>query len=223
MAYDGLLLDHDGVICTLADIETRQSVFREQLRRELDGTIDVGDTLEEVAETLAARADLADVRSMAARLDLDPATLWRHRDDSINRGLRTAIQRGEKAPYDDVEYLDAVRRPLGIASNNQTRVIEFALDHYGLGDRFDAVRARSPDIDALQYKKPAPTLLERAMSDMDVSNPLYVGDSESDILAAERAGLDVALVRRDHNATRAFEATPTYDVTGLETVLELLE
>jgi len=54
------------------------------------------------------------------------------------------------------------------------------------------VRARAPTVESLAERKPDPGLLEAAMADLGSSDPLFVGDSESDVRAAARAGVDVA-------------------------------
>lgn len=109
-----------------------------------------------------------------------------------------------------------------IVSNNQTRIVEAVLDRYDLSDHVDTVRARAPRPESLDRKKPRPAFLEAAMADIGVENPLYVGDSESDVEAGRRAGLDVAFIRREHNADWPLDHDPTYEVAGLDDVVELL-
>ena len=53
-------------------------------------------------------------------------------------------------------------------------------------------------VESLERKKPNTHYVERALSDLDADAALYVGDSESDVVAADRAGLDSAFVRRPH-------------------------
>jgi phosphoglycolate phosphatase-like HAD superfamily hydrolase len=60
------------------------------------------------------------------------------------------------------------------------------------------------------------------MADLGIERPLYVGDSESDVEAARRAGVDVAFLRRTHNAERSLSVEPTYEVTSLHAVVERL-
>ena len=54
------------------------------------------------------------------------------------------------------------------------------------------------------------------------SNPLYVGDSESDVVAGRRAGVDTVLLRRGHNADRQIDAEPLREATSLDAVVDLL-
>jgi HAD superfamily hydrolase (TIGR01549 family) len=217
MGYDGLLLDHDGVIVTLAD--------RPSLRRAAsDAFADAGiaEPPPEHVDAITIGVDAADVNRLGETYGVEPAALWRHRDDRIADTLHAATRDGRKTPYDDVRALAGVESPLGIVSNNQTRIVTDVLAHHGLADLFGTVRAREPTLASLDRKKPAPDFLHDAMADLGIEAPLYVGDSESDVLAARRAGVDVAFVRRQHNAERSLAAEPTHEVESLHAVVDLL-
>ena len=218
MGYDGLLLDHDGVLVTLGDREALTAAATAALR-----DAGVGEPDRATVETLRVSVDREELDAISARHDLDPETLWAHRDDRVAEALRAEATSGRKVPYDDVTALDDLDHPLGIVSNNQTRVVEFVLDHHGLADRFDTIHARSPTPSSLARKKPAPTYLEAAMADLDVAEPLYVGDSESDVVAGHRAGLDVAFLRRDHNADATLDVSPRYEVGSLAALDPILD
>lgn len=215
--YDGLLLDHDGVVVTIVEGSTLARAAWAALR-----DAGVSDPDSEAAETLSVGVSRAELLEVSRRYDLDPDDLWRYRDDRVREELLARARDGGKVPYDDVSALEAVDRPLGIASNNQTRIVESILDRYDLAGRFETVRARTPRRESLNRKKPRPTFLREAMADLDVENPLYVGDSESDVEAGQRAGLDVAFLRRDHNAGTVPSRDPTYTVDGLEEVVDIL-
>ena len=215
--YDGLLLDHDGVLLTLTDRATLEATATAALR---DAGVESPATAD--AETLSIRVTREELLALADRHGVAPERLWRCREDRIATRLRAEIDAGRKAPYDDVSVLDSVDIPTGIVSNNQRRIIESALETHGLADRFETGVAREPTVRSLTEKKPEPTYLETAIAEIGVSNPLYVGDSETDVVAAKRAGVDVAFLRRGHNADAALGTRPTYDVDGLATVVELI-
>ena len=216
--YDGLLLDHDGVIVTLCS----RQVLREAA---IDAFADAGVSDPNPTDVDAITIDVSDAELSAVgeRYGLDPDTLWRHREDRIERTLRAETSAGRKVPYEDTTCLEGVDVPTGVVSNNQTRIVEFVLQEYGLREIVETIHAREPTRDSLRKKKPEPTYLEAAAAELDCSNPLYVGDSESDVVAGQRAGFDTAFLRRDHNATRQLDATPTVDVESLRDVLELVE
>lgn len=222
MTYDSLLLDHDGVLVSVLDSTTRSDAFRQHLRRHVnEADIEIGS--EAVIDTLDGGPTREEVLDLGERLGCDPGRLWTCRDEAMARTLTEAARNGQKTPYDDLDAVTGLDYPVGIVSNNQRRVIEDILEMGGYNDAFDTVRAREPSIDSLATKKPEPTLLEEAMQDLAVENPLYVGDKQSDVLAAERAGIDVAMLRREHNRKRTIDPSPTYDLDGLDAVAGLLQ
>jgi phosphoglycolate phosphatase-like HAD superfamily hydrolase len=218
MSYDGLLLDHDGVIVTLGDRTALHDAAHDALC-----DVGVSDPAPDAVDTLSIAVSEAELVAVSERYDVDPGTLWRARDDRVRDALLDETTASRKAPYDDVATLADCTVPMGIVSNNQTRIVEFVLDHYDLDHHFGTIHARAPDRTSLTRKKPRPTYLEEAMVDLGIENPLYVGDSESDVEAGQRAGLDVAFLRRDHNADATLDHDPTYDVAGLDAVVEILE
>lgn len=220
MAYDGVLLDYDGVVVRVLSEDERAPAFRERLaerlrneRFECDGSI---------ADPLAHSVSPETLRSLSEQTGLDVETLWRCRDDALFDVLHGAVLDGRKSPYGDLSTVFELDVPLGIASNNQQRIVEFISDEYGLREQFETIHAREPHPDSLHRKKPEPTYLEAAIADMQVENPLYVGDRGTDILAGERAGLDTALVRREHNADRQVGREPTYEIDSLDALGDIV-
>ncbi len=215
--YDGLLLDHDGVVVTLGD----EAALRRAAR---DALLDAGlsEPEESAVDTLAIAVSDEELAGLSRQHDLPPEQLWRHRDDQVREALLAETTAGRKAPYEDTARLRELDVPMGIVSNNQTRIVESVLDHYNLHAVFGTVRARAPTRESLSRKKPRPTYLEEAMADLDLENPLYVGDSGSDVEAGRRAGVDTAFLRRPHNADRQLAETPTYEVQGLDEVVALV-
>ncbi|WP_343233784.1 HAD-IA family hydrolase [Natronococcus sp. A-GB7] len=76
---------------------------------------------------------------------------------------------------------------------------------------------REMTVESLRLKKPDAHYLERALENPTAppESVLYVGDNESDIVAAERASLESAFVRRSHRHDAHLEITPTDEVEGL--------
>ena len=217
MSYDGLVLDHDGVLMRMAASETITDAVVAAF-----AAAGVTDPRPADIDKLTVGVDPEDVRAVAERHGLDPATLWEYREAAVHEALQDATVAGAKGPYDDVGVLRDLDCPLGIASNNQSRTVSYMLDHHDLSDLFVAVHARESTFDSLHRKKPNPELLTAAVERLDAATPLYVGDSETDIQAARRAGVDVAFLRRSHNADRTLTVTPTYDLAGLDEVAALL-
>ncbi len=216
--YDGLLLDHDGVIVTLCSRQVLRNAA-------IDAFADAGvsDPNPTDVDAITINVSETELSDAAERYGIDPDTLWRHREDRIETTLRAETKAGRKAPYEDATCLERVTVPTGVVSNNQTRIVEFVLTEYGLRDCIETVQARPPTLESLREKKPDPRYLETAASELGCSNPVYVGDSESDVVAGNRAGFDTVFLRRDHNATRQLDAEPTLELESLTAVAELLD
>ena len=84
--YDGLLLDHDGVITTLVDGGSLRGAARTALR-----DAGVQDPDESAVRALAIHVDNADLLEVSRQYDLDPDRLWRYRDERAYETLRDAV------------------------------------------------------------------------------------------------------------------------------------
>ncbi|MFW6383959.1 MAG: HAD family hydrolase [Halodesulfurarchaeum sp.] len=213
MAYDALILDNDGVIVTPTPAAVWQSV---NWLAFWDNGAHPG-TKHVIG---LDRRDPHEIRAIAAEYGIDPETLWRDRERHAVREQREAIRAGHKQRYDDVEALPA-SLDIGIVSNNQHGTVEFIVDFFGLGDRVDSYYGRDPDLTGFSRRKPDPHYLERAIEDLDASNPLFVGDSNADLGAAAAAGIDAAFLRRPHREGYTLEYEPTYEVKNLREVTAL--
>lgn len=214
--YDSVIFDHDGVLTTLVD----SSLLHDATRTAFD-ELGVSDPIPDHVETMAIHVRPDDVHTVAGAYDLDPETLFRTRDEIAASYQIDAITAGRKAPYDDFDAIRRIDAPMGIVSSNQQATIDFVLDHLNVGDLFGTAYGREPSMTSLHRKKPDPYYLEQAMSDLGVESPLFVGDSDSDIAAAEAAGVDSAFIRRDHRADHTPSPDPTHEVTGLHDLLAI--
>jgi phosphoglycolate phosphatase len=219
MAYDALLLDYDGVIVEVLDDDQRLPLFRDSLQRELH---EDGLAVDDLVERFVHSVTYEELQAASERTGVDPDRLWRSRDDAIAEALTTAAREGQKGPYDDVAALSSVDVPMGVASNNQQRVVEAITAEHDLDHLFESMHARSPTPESLRRKKPNPLFVERARAAVGAENPLYVGDRGKDIVAGQRAGMDTALLRREHTRGRAFDVDPTYEVAGLPELVDIL-
>jgi len=215
--YDSLLLDHDGVVVDVLDGDAVRRAAREAFE-----AVGVDSPHDDHVELVAFGPSYDELVAVSDRLGVDHTTLWRHRDDNLAAVLKAAARDGGKQPYSDASVLADLDVPTGIVSNNQQRVVEFIAEQYELTDHFGAIQAREPHVDSLERKKPAPTFLEAVMADLGATDPLYVGDRESDVIAGERAGVDTAFIRRDHNADVTLDREPTYEVGSLDDVAAIV-
>ncbi|WP_458189309.1 HAD family hydrolase [Haladaptatus sp. NG-WS-4] len=217
MSYDAVLFDNDGVLVE----PPASSVLREAAVAafdEFDAEPDP-DHLNAVARSVTPD----DLHRVCGAYGIEVEEFWQARDDDASEAQLREIEAGRTTTYDDVDVLESFDRPLGIVSSNQHATIQFMLDYFELDHHFETFYGRPPTIDAVHRKKPEPYYLERALADLAVEDALFVGDSESDVLAADNAGLDSAFIRRPHRAEYDLTAEPTYEIEGLTGILPLLE
>ncbi len=218
MGYDAVVFDADGVLVE----PTAGPTLRRAIRRALDehGVSDVPD---DVIDGLRA-STRSELQRVAERYDLDdPAGFWAARDNHASAAQRAAIRRGEKALYDDVEAVLDLPVPLAVVSNNQQATIDFLLAHTGIADHFDPVFGRQPTLEDMGRKKPAPHYLNRALDTLPAEEPVFVGDSNVDLAAAEAAGIDAAFIRRGHRADYTLEYEPAHEIESLEELPPLVQ
>ncbi|WP_254864256.1 HAD family hydrolase [Halovivax gelatinilyticus] len=208
--YDAVLFDSDGVLVEPPAVETQSAATRAAFRA-------VG----------VAEPDRADVRAVVdgvtpgeldaccRRYDVEPEAFWAARERHDEDSQLEAFRAGVRTVYDDVGAIASLSGPRGVVSNNHQTTIDFVCSFFELDSLFASRYGRPMTIESLGRKKPNPYYIERAMADLSAETALYVGDSESDLVAARRAGLDSAFVRRRHNRETALSVEPDYVIDSL--------
>ena len=102
-----------------------------------------------------------------------------------------------------------------------TPAVDAVLDHFDLAGQFEVTYGREPSIASLSRKKPSPYYIERALEDLGAETALFVGDNESDVLAADNAGIDSAFVRRPHRRSAELSCQPTYEIDDLHDLVSI--
>lgn len=217
MPYEAVLFDHDGVLTTPTD----RAVLREAARETFEAA-GVDSPPEAYVDDLIFGVEPEWLERVCAEFNLDPAAFWRRRDETAARVQRAEVRAGRKRPYDDVDALASLSVPLGIVSSNQHETIEFVLEFLDWPATFETYYGREPTVESLRRKKPGTYYLDRALSDLDARDALFVGDSPSDVAAARAAGLDSAFVARDGRELPGSSPDPTYRVADLHEVVDLV-
>ncbi|MFC4552754.1 MULTISPECIES: HAD family hydrolase [Halorussus] len=214
-AYDAVLFDNDGVLVEPPSIDT----LREAARSAFEA-VGIDDAEESHVEDVMYGVTPDLLRDVCGAYGVDRETFWAARDRLASKGQRAEFEDGVRDCYDDVVALANFDHYFGIVSSNQHETIEFILEFFEFGDLFETYYGREATIESVARKKPEPYYLERALADIgaDPDRALYVGDSESDVEAARRAGMDSAFVRRAHRADLELSVEPTYEVADLHDV-----
>ncbi|MGW0879723.1 HAD family hydrolase [Streptomyces sp. NPDC002671] len=191
----------------------------------------------ELVEWLAGRG-LHGLLTDSERDSLDPHVVLRAVDrrhpgsDLVTELEERLTQEELRAAYSALptEYADplirtwtAVGSRLAITTNNSPRVVRAYLDDRGLTPCFAPhIYGRTPDLHLL---KPDPHCLNRALNAMGAapSAALMIGDSPSDLAAAQRAGVPfLGYARNEEKAELLREAGAGVVVASLEPLLKML-
>ncbi|WP_254524971.1 HAD family hydrolase [Natrinema caseinilyticum] len=215
-AYDTVVFDNDGVLVTPPAYETQAEATRDAFRE-----VGAADVARHHLDAIVTGVTIDGLRDICATYDLDAETFWEARERHDERSQIDKFEAGARDCYDDVGCLTDLSQNCGVVSNNHHSTLEFVLDRFELRPLFGTYYGREKTIESLRLKKPNPHYLERAFADLEAESALYVGDSESDVLAAERADIDSVFVRRSHCRDADLDVTPTYDVTTLRDVVRI--
>ena len=216
--YDAVVFDSDGILVAPPRHETQVAAVRAAFEEQ--GVEGVG---EETLAALVTDPSADRIGDLAAAYDVDPEAVWNARERHDERSQEMAFENGSRTTYDDVSAIGEITGERGVVSNNHHATIEFVLDYFDLDHLFSTYYGRANGIENLTRRKPNPHYIGRALSDLDAANDrvLYVGDSESDVVAANRANIDSAFVRRSHRENLALTVTPTYEVDDLHAVTRI--
>lgn len=211
MSYDTVVFDNDGVLVGRTSFDVLQEGVRETFSR-----LGVDDPDPEHVERLTVGATPDVVVSLCNLYDLEPDTFWETRDTTLAEAQQEEALAGRKTPYWDIDTLADLDVEMGIVSSNQQETVDFLVDHFSVFEPFGAAYGREATIESLNLRKPNPHYLDRALEDLNGENALFVGDNESDIRAAERAGVDSAFIRRPHRTDWELNVWPTWEIDTLE-------
>lgn len=207
--YDAVLFDNDGVLVELMDIEGIYGAVEKTF-------VEFGVSPEREEVERLVGCDVEEVVDVCDSYGIDAEEFWRRRDANVSQVQRAAVDAGEKAPYEDFDAVErlANEHTVGVVSNNQQATVDHVVESFEMSF-FDVQYGREPTVESLHRKKPSPHYVERALDTLGATDALYVGDSPHDVVAADRAGVDSAFVRRDHRKDAVLDATPTYEVGSL--------
>ncbi|WP_439028020.1 HAD family hydrolase [Haloarchaeobius sp. DT45] len=217
-AYDTVLFDNDGVLVDPPAPETQAAAIHEAFR-----AVGVESPDPAHVEYLCGGVFPDGLHDIAATYDLDPEALWTAREEYDERSQFAKFRDGTRDRYDDVTAITDLDLPMGVVSSNHHSTIAFILDRFEWNQVFDTYYGREMTIDSLTKKKPNTHYLDRAMADLGGETALYVGDSDSDVLAAHRAGMESVFVRREHSRDTVLTEEADYEVTDLHGVADIVE
>lgn len=214
--YEAVLFDMDGVL-----IRGRATLPEVYANAADDALAELGVDVPENERPALRQPPFDEAMAECCReAGLDPAEFWTVREGLASERANRRIGSEPRTVYGDTTVLAALSAQLGVVSNNRGRTVEYVAKELFPG-RFEAAVGRDPTLDGYRRRKPDPHYIERALEQLGVEHALYVGDREKDLLAARRAGIDGAILRRDHEQGTLRER-PTFDLTGLAELRSVL-
>lgn len=216
MSYDTVVFDNDGVLVGRTCFDVLREATEETFAK-----FGVSEPNPDHVENMTIGATPNEVATVSDVYDFDPDQFWRTRDSTVSEAQQDEARAERKTPYEDIDTLADLDIAMGIVSSNQQETVDFLLEHFELTELFDTAYGREATIESLTLRKPNPHYLNRALSDLDAESALYVGDNESDIKAAENAGIDSAFIRRPHRSNWELNTWPTWDIDSLDDLHEI--
>lgn len=209
-AFEAILFDMDGVL--LVGRRSHPGVYRAATHDAL-AELGVTDPAPEPVTALETGVYGPEMASSCDALGLDVDAWWRARERHASRRANARIRSGDRRVYPDAAAISRLgdRYPLGLVSNNRRDTVSFVAE-YCFPGVFDAAVARRPTLADFERRKPDPAFIRRGLSQLGVTDALYVGDRGTDVIAAERAGIDAVLIEREHTtATPEVEPAAVID------------
>ena len=219
MSYDTVIFDMDGVLVA----NSPRWVFEHAATQAL-ATAGVNEPTDRDQGLLSGFPMDIDAAAtyFRTRYGLDLGVLWSYRERFASANQHRAMLGGVKESFDDLGVLAELDVDLAVVSNNQHATVESVVRHYDIERHFDAWFGLPPTLQGVRRRKPAPWYLEVAHEAVNGGTSLYVGDKESDVQAATRAGMDSALISRTGNSPDS-DVDPTHHITSLADLPALVE
>lgn len=219
MSYDTVIFDMDGVLVT----NSPRWVFDRAASRALVSS-GIDEPTERDQELLSGfPADLKAAETyFTDRHRVDFEDLWQRRERFASANQLRLIRSGEKDPYSDIGVLGDLDATFAVVSNNQHATVESVVRHHDIEQHVSAWFGLAPTLEGIRRRKPDPWYLEKAYATIGGRNALYVGDRQSDVRGAMRAGMDSALITRSGNPVDV-EPEPTHHIESLVEIRDLID
>lgn len=216
--YDSVIFDKDGVLLDSGLDNFRwKDKARVKKAQEKDIELTITDSMKIVESSTAEEIEnFLDKTSMSWEdLEEIEKSVQETKIEMIRQGVIWLFPEAQKT-------LKQVQKPAALATNAPRKVTEYTVENFDLRKNFKAIK--SPEITPIkQYfkrKKPKPVMLEEIIQENNFQNPLMVGDTSSDIKAAENAGIDSVHVLSYSNQKNP---TATYKVKNISEIQKILK
>lgn len=215
--YDGIIFDQDGV---LLDSAINRFKWMDEIRAEEARKRGFDFQIEDAKKLVRAYSP-----EPVEELLNEKGMKWEHVrqiEHAKENWKIEKIEQGDIKLFEGVEpTLQSLDIPRAVVTNAPLLSTRFCLRYFGISRYFSAVNAPHTD-DMRQFysrKKPKPVMIREIMNRLELENPVMVGDSNSDIKAAENAGIDSI-----HLNSYGFEtdSEPTHKAESIEQIVDIV-
>lgn len=221
MEFNSVVFDMDGVILnSLVDHEDwKYNAVDEALDEE---GVDPESLSKEKKDSLLGDQGYAECVKTAKEVGVNPRKVWNTVAEKTTLSREKQLEDGKFELYDGardtIEALHDRDIKMGIISNAPEMAVELTIEHFDL-KRFFKFYAGVRNFEDLQARKPHPNHLELAKAELKRNPFSYVGDHESDLVAAQRADMSSIWVKRQETQV---DVTPDYTVTSAKEIRDIV-
>jgi len=215
--YDGIIFDKDGV---LLDSGINNFRWIDQVRSEAAEKRGYEFTADD-SYTLIHATSVEEIDQLITSKNMSWGDL-KIIEKEVQKKKKKLIKDGTITLFPGVKkLLNSIEVEKAVVSNAPKDITEFTLNHFSIEKHFSKVNATSVDKPKRYYrrKKPKPVMLKEVIDELGFENPLMIGDTSADILAAENAGIDSIHVNSYNFDPKT---DPTYQVPRVEKVEEII-
>ncbi|MFB6241785.1 MAG: HAD family hydrolase [Candidatus Nanosalina sp.] len=222
MKYGSVIFDMDGVLLNslVEDEEWKFDAVRKALReKNLNPEEFTRDELRKFLGDFGREACI----EICEENNIDPDDIWKLVAETTSIARIEKTKKGDFRLYRDARmFLEALkpRDPaMAVISNAPESAVETTMKFFNLKSYFSFYRGVE-SFEDLKFRKPHPDHLNIARAELKRSPELYIGDAESDIKAAKKAGMDAAWINRESSES---DLNPEYTASDLEELGEVLD
>lgn len=219
MTFNSVVFDMDGVLLdSMSDDEWKWDAVKKVIRSK---GVDADSLDKQTLGAILGDQGYKECIKACNNIGLSPKKVWTEVAQETTLKRREKISSGDITLYDGVkEILEELHKAdikMGVISNAPEDAVEATIDEFDLKPLmhfYMGVRS----FEDLQARKPNPNHLEIAKIEIKRSPMVYIGDTESDVIAANRANLKSAWINRTNAES---DVQPDYVIERLEELREI--
>lgn len=221
MSFNAVVFDMDGVLLdSMSSDEWKWDAVRKVIRSK---GVEADKIDKKTLGAILGDKGYKECIKACNNLGLSPKKVWTEVAQETTIKRREKIQSGDIALFPGaqelIEELHQKDIKMGVISNAPEDAVEATIEEFGL-KKYMHFYMGVRSFEDLQARKPNPNHLEIAKIEIKRSPILYVGDAESDVIAASRADLKSAWLNREHVDG---DIRPDYTIESLEDLRSIAE